>query len=612
MKIVEHVKSILEMNKKYCKNGKVFKNNVIEASLRLDNELLQLLIKDDITRKHFFKELDGVLIFDKIKFQNFISNKEFLPDSFTAYKNKIGLTANSSFLTEANEIVLNYPYKDCILEGGQTKEDQKREEVFWNETLAPDEIDRIFEPKVLNNWIKFSKNGEENISSIPKNSSYLIKGNNLQALHSIKKKFNGKVKLIYIDPPYNTGKDGFGYNDTFNHSSWLTFMKNRLTVAHELLNEQGCIFISLDDKEVHYLKVLMDEIFGRENFISTIIWNSKYTISNDAKFVSYQHENILFYAKNKSNFKIGLFDRTEEQNKSYRNPDNDKKGPWKATPIHAKSGSKGGIYNIVFPNGKEWTAPKGRYPRYSKTRLLEIYNEGGLYFNKNGGVDKKTYLSEVKQGISAGSVWHYSEVGHTHKNNEELAKILGKGAFDNPKGTDLMFKIFKVANLQDGDFVLDFFAGSGTTGQAALEYSNVNNINLSFILCEQMDYIERVTLPRVKYAIEKNQEGEFIYVKLARNDDNIKSRIGKIVDKNEAVEMINDLINSKVIHYKFYDILKSIDIEDFSKLDLRDMKRLLISAIDNNVTYIPFGDIDDVEYSIPENIKKLNKIFYGS
>ena len=256
MQLFEHVKEVLSKNESFCKDGKLFKNNVVEAALKLDAELLTILLKDDTTKKHFFTTVpdrtkggEGVQVFDKVKFQQFVSNKQFLPDSYTAFKNKIGLTANGEYLTEANEVVLDFPYKDCVLEGGQTKEDQKRKEIFWNETLASDEIDRLFEPKVLNNWKKYDKKGEHVPTTVSNKDNLMIKGNNLLALHSLKTVYKGEVKLIYIDPPYNTGGDGFGYNDRFNHASWLVFVKNRLEVAKELLTHDGSIWINIDDDE---------------------------------------------------------------------------------------------------------------------------------------------------------------------------------------------------------------------------------------------------------------------------------------------------------------------------------------------------------------------------
>ena len=306
MQLFEHVKDVLSQNESFCKDGKLFKNVVVEAALKMDAELLSILLKDDITKKHFFTAVDGVQVFDKIKFQKFVSNKQFLPDSYTSFKNKIGLTAKGEYLTEANEVVLDFPYKDCVLEGGQTKEDQKRQEIFWNETLAADEIDRLLEPKALTNWKKYDKDGEQIPGHISDKDNLIIKGNNLLALHSLKPVYKGKIKLIYIDPPYNTGSDSFGYNDRFNHSSWLTFMKNRLETAKELLAPNGSIWINIDDDESHYLKVLCDTIFGRDNFISNVIWKKKYSPQNDARYFSDMHDHILVYSINKSEVKLNL------------------------------------------------------------------------------------------------------------------------------------------------------------------------------------------------------------------------------------------------------------------------------------------------------------------
>lgn len=343
-----------------------------------------------------------------------------------------------------------------------------------------------------------------------------ISGDNLDALKHLLKSYAGKIKCIYIDPPYNTGSDGFVYNDNFNftvknlqtklgiseekakrildlctrgsssHSAWLMFMAPRLMLASNLLAPDGVIFISIDDNEQANLKLLCDSIFGEENLISQLMWESKYTVSNDSQFVSGQHEYIPFYAKDKNSFIIGRLDRTEEQNSSYINRDNDPKGPWKATPLHAKSGTEKSKYEITFSNGITWSCPQGRYPRYSKETLLKFYEEGELYFNKNGGVDKKTYLSEVsKKGIVPGSILHYDVVGHTHGNNEELAELLGKGIFDNPKGVKLIAHLSKLANVKStSDIILDFFSGSATTAHAVMKLNSEDGGNRKFIMVQ--------------------------------------------------------------------------------------------------------------------------------
>ena len=255
---------ILKSKADFVVEGKLAKNIVVEKALQLDSEFLQLLLTPDSIKEHFIKKIGDVFVFDKIKFQEFVSNKEFLPNSYTSFKNQIGLiNERGSSLKQNKDVVLTWAYKDCVLEGGQDKEDAKRNEIFYNETLAPDEITRLFEEKVLTNFEKWDKESVENnqakpVISLGDNDNLLIKGNNLLALHCLKKQYANKIKLIYIDPPYNTGNDSFKYNDTFNHSTWLTFMKNRLEIAKELLKEDGSIFVSIDNNELCYLQVLMD------------------------------------------------------------------------------------------------------------------------------------------------------------------------------------------------------------------------------------------------------------------------------------------------------------------------------------------------------------------
>jgi len=287
MTLMEELKELLKEDTRFVDSeGNLLKNRIVELALKLDENLIKLLLQNDRIKQHFFKDIDGVLVFDKEKFMKFIDNKEFLPDSYTAFKNKIGLAnEEGKYLAKSKEVVLVWPYKDCVLEGGQEKPDEKRKEIFHNVILAPDEIDRLLEPKVFTNFKRIDKDGEHPLDGfrrdpeinkkrgLPEDTitdNLIIKGNNLLVLHSLLKEFRGKVKLIYIDPPYNTGNDEFQYNDSFNHSTWLTFMRNRLEVAKKLLREDGAIFVQCDDNEQAYLKVLMDEIFGRENFVNCI------------------------------------------------------------------------------------------------------------------------------------------------------------------------------------------------------------------------------------------------------------------------------------------------------------------------------------------------------
>ena len=273
----EKLKKLLLGNEEFLIEGQLNKNKVSESARKYDTKLLGLLMSDEEVKNHFFSNIeDDVFVFKKDVFLQFLNNKEFLPDSFTAYKTKIGLaTESGQYLSENNNVVLDFPYKDCVLEGGQTKEDSKRQEVFFNETLAPTEITRLLDDKVLTNFKRYDKDGVHEVVKLNADDNFIVKGNNLIALHSLKKRFAGKVKCIYIDPPYNTGSDSFKYNDNFNHSTWLTFMKNRLQIAKELLSPDGLIWIQTDDTEHAYLKVLLDEVFGSKRYLNTVVIKSK-------------------------------------------------------------------------------------------------------------------------------------------------------------------------------------------------------------------------------------------------------------------------------------------------------------------------------------------------
>ena len=352
----------------------------------------------------------------------------------------------------------------------------------------------------------------------------IIHGDNLHALKALLPRYANRIKCIYIDPPYNTGNGEWEYDDNVNsplmqawfaqhspvdsedlerHDKWLCMVWPRLHLLKELLTEDGIIFISIDHNEQHHLRMLMDEIFGEQNIVANFTWWSKYTLSNDSKTVSYQHENILAYAKNLSVCEIGVLPRTPEMDKSYRNPDRDPKGPWKATPLHAKSGREEDRYSLKFSNGITWHCPEGRFPRYTEKRLMELYNDGQLYFGRSGQSqpNKKTYLSEVKAGKTVGSLWSYHEVGSTHQANEELAAVMGKGVFNNPKGTKLIQRVFQTANLSSNDIVLDSFAGSGTTAHAVLDLNREDGGNRKFILIECEDYADTITAERVRRVI---------------------------------------------------------------------------------------------------------------
>lgn len=302
----KELERLLAQNDTFMVEGVLNKNKLAELARQYNPELLNLLMSDEKISNHFFLRLEtGVLVFKKDVFLQFLNNKEFLPDSFTSYKTKIGLATGDKYISENQKVVLNFPYKDCVLEGGQTKDDAKRQEIFFNETLAPTEINRLLDDKVLTNFKRYDKDGEQEVSELYDTDNLIIKGNNLIALHSLKKRFARKVKLIYIDPPYNTGSDSFGYNDSFNRSTWLTFMKNRLSVAKDLLENDGILIVQISFHEFPYLRVMMDELFAEENHkmdVNVLVRHPQRSLTSDKEFNDVL-EYALIYSKSK-NFKL--------------------------------------------------------------------------------------------------------------------------------------------------------------------------------------------------------------------------------------------------------------------------------------------------------------------
>lgn len=461
--------SLLKTKEKYVSNDdELLKAKVYTDIMNMDIELIELLISDDEIKESFFVDIDGTLVFDKQKFAWIIESKEFLPDSYTSYTNKIGLTSNGEFISNKSDVVLDFPYKDCVLEGGQDKDDQKRKEIFYNETLASSEIRRMLDPKVFTNAKRYTKDGVEKDISFNEDDNLIIKGNNLIALTSLLKRYEGKVKCIYIDPPYNTGSDSFNYNDSFNHSTWLTFMKNRLEVSRRLLSDDGSIWINIDDDEAHYLKILCDEIFGRDNFVANIIWKKKYSPQNDARYFSDMHDHILLFAKNKENFKVNGLPRTKEMNSRYINPDNDIRGAWKPGDFSVRTYSATTDYPITTPSGRVVNPPTGRCWRASKEKFEEMVADNRIWFGEDSSnvPSVKRFLSEVKQSVTPQTIWDYSEVGHNQEAIQNLNKLFGKKIFDTPKPESLLRRIIHIGSNKD-DIILDFFMGSATTQAVA-------------------------------------------------------------------------------------------------------------------------------------------------
>lgn len=620
--LLNNLKNLLKKDERLVSEGELLRNKIIELALKLDKNLIELLLSDKQMKEVFFMEASNAIIFDKDKFIKFISNKQFLPDSYTAFKNKIGLIdGDGEFISQKKDVVLSWPYKDCVLEGGMTKEDQKRDEIFWNETLAPDEISRLLDPKVFTNAKRIDKDGEHNLDRFrtDKNGdikdNLIIKGNNLLALHSLKKRFAGKVKLIYIDPPYNTENDEFKYNDAFNHSSWLTFMKNRLEIARELLKNDGVIFIQCDDNEQAYLKVLCDEIFNRNRFVGVLIWQ-RAKGGGQAKEIVRGHDYILVYR----NFDEIL---TLKRQKSIQK---------KVIEINGQKYIKNDdflrkVFGKYSENKTEEFDRRCFYEEIEKYKGAEKKKEVDEKIKSGEYILERHYsgkhivcrLEPLEQAYST----FYSIIKNitdtdspvvegflSEKGKYDLEKLGIKG-FEYPKPVGLIKILIKsVMMFEKEGIILDFFSGSGTTAQAVLELNKEDGGNRQFILCEQLDYVDTVTVPRIKKVIEKLDGGDFVYLELMKWNENFVEKIKRAKTKDEMKKIWEIIKEKAFLSYKV-DI-KAFDenSKDFEDLSIEYQKRFLLECLDKNHLYVNYSEIDDEEYRVSEEDKKLNKDFY--
>lgn len=623
-KLLQHPEFLVE--------GQLNKNKLAELVRKYDAKLLELLMSDEEVKKHFFTNVqDGVLVFKKDVFLQFLNNKEFLPDSFTAYKTKIGLaTENGQYLSEFNNVVLNFPYKDCVLEGGQTKENSKRQEVFFNETLAPTEITRLLDDKVLTNFKSYDKDGEHEVTKLNHDDNLLIKGNNLIALHSLKKRYSRKVKCIYIDPPYNTGSDSFQYNDSFNHSTWLTFMKNRLEVAKELLSDKGVIFIQCDENEQPYLRVLADEIFKRVNFLADLIWEKK-TGSSDASNVAITTEHILMYAKDINIVKLSKNPDSYDRNR-YKHRDEyfERRGPFYYDTLDRGGLNYSDTMNfgikmpdgkMLFPNKRREFINDGWTWKWSKEKIKWGLENGFCEFVHDRKLNDYSIRYKVYQNvdnedkvIQRSAPWKNLITGimNTHASTE-IKKLFDEKLFSTPKPEKLVQYLLNIATFQ-GDIVLDFFMGSGTTAAVA------HKMNRQYIGIEQMDYIETIAVERLKKVIAGEQGGiskdvdwqgggAFVYCELKNDSQEFKSKIQEASSTEELTELLKLAKQSSFLSYRVDP--KKLKETEFKQLSLAGQKQILSEIIDNNNLYVNLSDIDDVTYRISENDKKINKEFYS-
>ena len=612
-------------------NGKLLKNKLTELALKLDQPLIELLLSDDKAKGHFFIERiikkEKVLVFNKDKFIAFVNNKEFLPDSFTSFKNKIGLMTNGDYLKEKDDVVLAWAYKDCVLEGGQDKEDQKRNEIFYNETLSPDEIDRLFEPKVLTNFKKYDSKGEHKVAGFNAEENLIIKGNNLLALHCLKQKFRGQVKLIYIDPPYNpdSKSNTFCYNNKFNESSWLTFMKNRIEIAKMLLREDGVMIVAIDENEYLEMGLLLKEVFkDYEIHCITIVHNPR---GEQGTNFSYTHEYAFFvFPKNK---KIICDRKIDEKDIDWRNL-RDNGGESLRTdakncfyPIIVEDDKVVG-FGDVMPTGQ---SPKAQTVKQSNKLLIYPIDPENIerkWRYARQSVDEIRHLLRVKKtragnyeielGKDFGTyrtVWQDPRYDANEYGTKLVKSLVPNCKFDFPKSLYNVYDCVHSVVAEDKNaIVLDFFAGSGTTAHAVLELNKEDQGSRRFILCEQMHYVDTVTKERVAKVIKNNGDGSFVYAELMEWNEQYLTAIKEADSVRKLLNIYEKMKNEAFFRY---DIdLSKFDEQEFEKFPLKEQKQVLCECLDKNHLYVNLSEIDDATYKISADDKKLNKEFYNT
>lgn len=535
----------------FSEDGFLLRNAVYEAAMQMDSLLIKNLYENEVTRDKFFTIVDGIAVFDKVGFGWVINNRQFLPDSYTRYKNKIGLVdSKGDYIANSNDVELVFPYKDCILEGGQTKEDQKRSEIFYNETLAPDEVDRLLYPKVLTNAVRYSADGQKTANIYENDDNLIIKGNNLLAISSLLKKYEGRIKLIYIDPPYNTGSDSFGYNDSFNRSTWLSFMKSRLQIAKRLLSDDGAIYVQLDYHQVHYAKVLMDEIFGEDNFQREIIWRigwiSGYK-SADKNWIR-NHDSILFYSKKSNELVFNKFYIPRDDFKEIAKSDAEK-----------------------YPIEDVWNGNE-----YDDLNSIAIVSFSGETVSKMLNPD-----DEVKGQKSEKLI---ERIIRAHTNERDIVLDFFGGTGTTAAVAHKMNRKYIICEQLD------------------------KHIDIS------VRRLEKVLKGEQSGVSKRNcwqGGGSFVYCELAKLNQKYVEEIEKATSDEQLESILAEILKTGFISCKINPKDIDTESEDFKSLSIEDKKHLLMELLDKNQLYVNYCDIDDEDFGISEEDKAFTKSFYG-
>lgn len=644
-KIMETTKSILKDfgNTYFSDKGTLKRNKVIEDLDAYTPMLMKALLANQLIHDTYTESIviddKSVDIFKLNQFIEMFTYKEYWQDSYTKFENKIGLTAGGKFIDETADVVLDFPFKDTVLKAGMTKEDQKdADEPFLHETIAKAEIDQLLEPKIFVNATKYD---QENLDGTPVDTfdseNFIIKGNNLIALHSLKERYAGKVKLIYLDPPYNKKGDSFLYNDRFSETSWLTFIKNRLEIAYSLLSNDGIIFIQSDDNEQAYLKLLTANIFGNDNFVATIPVISNLKGNQDQYGFAGTHEYLTVFTKDK---KITQFNNLIIDDEELNDWLEDEVGYYKkganlkATGVNAPRNKRPNLYfpvyiqpdtlSISLKEKQDYikvlpiTDGQDMSWRWQKDTMQRLINDIIVIPNDKGFSLYKKQRPELGDLPSKKpkSIFYKPEYSSGNGTNQ-IKKLFNNKIFPFPKPEQLISDILQIGS-NENDTILDFFMGSATTQAVAMK------MNRRFIGIEQMDYIKTVSVERLKKVIAGEQGGiskdvnwqgggSFVYAELMEKNQGYL----KDVQHAETTKQLEDVVNRMIAGGADFDF--RVDVEkvmqdpEYQAMSLADKKQLMVKVIDKNQLYYAYSDMEDrdVQELMSESDIDFNKSFYG-
>lgn len=611
--IQQALREVVEsFDEQYVAEGLLKKDAIITDLDNYRPELVEKILTNTILNEAFTEDIAGATILKINDIIQMLEVDEYWSNSYTRYTNKIGLAADNRYLDETTDVVLNFPYKDGILKAGMTKDDVSREdaeESFLNEIVAREEIDVLLDKKILKNAKKYDKNGSSPVSEIKDTNNLIIKGNNLLALHSLKKRFSGKIKSIIVDPPYYFKKtkssDAFNYNSNFKLSTWLVFMKNRLDVAKELLSDEGLCIIIVGEEGCAQLKLLADNIFEEDKYIGTISWRKSDNQANIGEFAKVT-DYILIYKK--SSGKLNKLPLTDKARKEYRY--SDENGYFRRQILLHKTRGKYN-YELTTPTGKKLYGPWMK----EKEEIERLDNLGKIYWTRGGQEQPygKLYLQD-SEGQIPNDFWDNS-FGTNQRGAEEIRELFrGDRLFDFPKPERLIYNLIKISS-EEGDIVLDFFMGSGTTQAVA------HKMNRQYIGIEQMDYIETVSIERLKKVIDGEQGGisqdvawsgggSFIYAELMDKNATFIDAVLNSKHSDELKAIFDDM--KATLDFDFRVDLQEVDQSIWDE-DFEMQKKILVKIIDKNQLYHNYSEIDDetIKSQLSQSDYDFNKSFYG-